>query len=90
VLQVASHSANGLRGRLFRICDLVSDPASYSQHEVRPVAGDIKLVHLDPLLQRLRLLLASSFRLMDLPPDRILKRAQLPRFQPPKRLVPTV
>lgn len=52
--------------------------------------GDVELVHLDPVLQRFRLLLPGSLHLLDLPPDGILKRAKLAGFQPPERLVPAI
>jgi hypothetical protein len=52
--------------------------------------GDVELIHVDPVLLGLRFQLADRLNFMDLPPDGILKRSALPRFQPPERLVPAI
>jgi hypothetical protein len=49
--------------------------------------GDVEFIDLNAVLQGLRLLLAGGLHLLHLPSDDILKRAQLPGFQPSERLV---
>ncbi len=55
-----------------------------------PWQSHIKLIDLDPVLQRFRFLLAGCLQLLHLFSDRVLEGAKLAGFQPSKCLVPAV